>query len=120
MRWLRLKHSVCFGLSNHDETQDILFDPVGWTLLCPDLSMRQLEQHNIRACLRAFQDNLTAICGDVVVANIELRGKIGQLSLGARCQIAEPEILVLHLSAQEHERFSSTQKCNMSSSPSQT
>ena len=47
------------------------------------------------------------------------RGEVGQLPLGARLQVDEPEILMLNLSSQEHECPSSGQEGQVSSPPSQ-
>ena len=53
------------------------------------------------------------------VANIKIGREIGQLPLNSRFQVDEPEILVLNLSPQQHERPSSFQEGEVSSSPRQ-
>ena len=69
--------------------------------------------------LHSFEDDFTAVWGNVEGANIEVGREVGQLSLGTRLQVYEPEILVLNLSSQEHERPSSVQEGKVSSSPGQ-
>jgi hypothetical protein len=76
---------------------------------------REIQQHHIRALLHSFEDNFTAVWGDVEVANVEVTSEVSQLSLGARLQVDEPEILMLNLSSQEHECQSSSQKGQVSS-----
>ncbi len=51
------------------------------------LLMREIQQGHIRTLLRSFEDNFTAIWGNVEVANVEVRGEVGQLPLGTRVQI---------------------------------
>ena len=63
-------------------------------------SSREVHQQYMRALLHSFEDNVTAIRGDVEVANVEVLSEVGQLPLGAGLEINEPEILVLNFSAQ--------------------
>jgi hypothetical protein len=59
----------------------------------------EIEQHHIRAFLHSFEGNFTAVRRDVEVANVEVGRKVGQLPLGTRLQVDEPEILMLNLSS---------------------
>jgi hypothetical protein len=59
----------------------------------PRLWSWKIQQHDIRALLLSFCDNLTAIRRDVKVANIEIGREVGQPSLSTSLQIDEPEIL---------------------------
>ena len=43
----------------------------------------KIEHHDIRTLLRSFEDHFTAIGGDVEVANVKVRGKVGQRALRA-------------------------------------
>ena len=74
------------------------------------LQVRQVQQDDIGALLRSFQDNFAAVWGDVEVANIEIRSEIGQLPLGGGPEVDEPEILVVNLSAKQHEPSVSRQE----------
>ena len=67
-------------------------------------ALRHIQRHDVRLLLRALDDRFAAVGRDVEVANLEGRREIGQLSLGAGLQIDEPQVLVLDLAAQEHER----------------
>ena len=78
----------------------------------------KIQQHNIGALLRSFEDNFTAVWRDVEVANVEVGTDIGQPPLGARIQVDDPKILMLNLSSQEHETPSSRQQGQVSSPPS--
>ena len=78
----------------------------------------EIQQHHIRMLLRSFKDNFAAVWRDVEVANVEVGSEVGQLPLGARLKVDEPEILMLDLSSQEHECPSSRQKGQVSSPPS--
>src|SRR5580658_5226871 len=64
----------------------------------------QIQQHHIRVFLHSLEHNLTPVRRNVEVANVEIGGEVGQLSLRARFQVDEPEILVLNLSSQQHQR----------------
>src|SRR6202158_2985199 len=86
---------------------------------CPGLWSREIELHHIRALLHSFEDNFTAVWGDVEVSNVEVGSEIGQLPLGACVQVDEAEVIVLNLASQEHECPSSGQEGQMSSPPSQ-
>ena len=86
--------------------------------LKPDYG-REIQQHHIGALLHSFEDNFAAVWRDVEVANVEVGSEVGQLPLGARLQVDEPEILMLNLSSQEHECSSSRQEGQVSSPPSQ-
>jgi hypothetical protein len=59
----------------------------------------EIEQHHIRALLHSFEGNFAAVRRDVEVANVEVGRKVGQLPLGARLQVDEPEILMVNLSS---------------------
>ena len=83
------------------------------------LGSREIEQDHIRVLLHSFQDNLAAVWRDVEVANVKVGRDVGQLPLGARLQIDEPEILMLNVSSQEHECTSSGQERQVSSPSSQ-
>src|ERR1700726_2385806 len=78
----------------------------------------EIQQHYIRALLHSFENNFAAVWGDVEVSNVEVGSEVGQLPLGARLQVDEPEILMLDLSSQEHECPSSRKKGQVSSPPS--
>jgi hypothetical protein len=70
----------------------------------------EIKQHDIRAFLHSFEDDFTAVWGDVEGLNIEVGRKVRQLPLIASVEVDEPEILVLHLSSQEHESPSAVQE----------
>jgi hypothetical protein len=72
------------------------------------------------SALHPFEDNPAAIWGDVEVANVKVRSEFGQLPLGARLEVDEPEILVLNLSSQEQECSSSRQEGQVSSAASES
>ena len=59
----------------------------------------QIQQYYVRALLHSFEDNFTTVRGDVEVANIKVGREIGQLPLGARLEVDEPEVLMLNLSS---------------------
>jgi len=67
------------------------------------LSSGEIQQRPIGALLHSFEDNFTTIRRDVEVANVEVGSEVGQLPLGARLQVDEPEVFMLYLSSQEHE-----------------
>jgi hypothetical protein len=48
---------------------------------------------------RPFEDNSTAVCGDVEVSNIEVGIEIAEQPLGALLKVAPPQIFVLILLA---------------------
>jgi len=76
----------------------------------PRLWSRKIQQHHFRAFLHSLENNFAAVWRDVEVANVEVQRNAGQLPFGARLQINEPEIFMLNLSSQEHERASSRQE----------
>jgi hypothetical protein len=76
----------------------------------------EIQQDHIGALLRSFEDNITAVWGDVEVANVKIRREVGQLGLGAGVEVDEPEILMLNLTSEEHEVASSRQEDQVSSS----
>jgi hypothetical protein len=84
-----------------------------------ELWSREIQQHYIRALLHSFEDNFATVWRDVEIANVEFGSEVGQPPLGTRLQIDKPEILVLNLSSQQHERTSSRQEGQVSSPPSQ-
>ena len=43
----------------------------------------EIQEHHVGALLRAFEDDFTAVRGDVEVANVEARREVGQLTLRA-------------------------------------
>ena len=67
--------------------------------------------------LHSFEDNFATVWGDVKVLNVEVRSEVGQLPLGARLQIDEPEIFMLNVSSQLNECPSIGQECQVSSPP---
>src|ERR1700719_198003 len=79
----------------------------------------QLEQNHIGEVLLSFEDNFTAVWGDVEAVNVEVGSEVGELPFGARLQINEPEILMLNLSSQEYECGSSRQEGYVSCAPSE-
>ena len=79
----------------------------------------QIQQDYVRALLHPFEDDFTTVRGDVEVANVKVGREVGQLPLGARLEVDEPEILMLNVSSQEHERLSSREEGEMSSSSSE-
>ena len=79
----------------------------------------KIQQHHIRMLLHSFDDNFPAIRGDIEVANVEAGSEPGQLALGTGLQVDEPNVLVLNLSSQKHERLSSGQEDQVSSPPRQ-
>jgi len=72
--------------------------PMRWSLT----SLRQLQQHDIRVFLHPFEHDAVSAGRDVEVAYDKVRGQVGQLPLGARLEIDEPEVLVLNV-AFEHQ-----------------
>ena len=44
---------------------------------------REIEECDIGEVLHAFEDNFTAVRGDVEVANVKVLSEVGQLPLGA-------------------------------------
>src|ERR1700682_6317596 len=83
------------------------------------LASGEIQQRHIRALLHSFEDNFTTIRRDVEVANIEVGSEFGQLPLGARLQVDEPEVFMSNLSSQEHECSSYWEEGQWSSSTSQ-
>ena len=79
----------------------------------------EIEQNYIGEVLLSFEDNFTAVWGDVEAVNVEVWSEVGQLPFGARLQINEPEILMLNLSSQEYECTPSRQKGYVSCAPSE-
>ena len=79
----------------------------------------EIQHRQIRALPHPFENNFTTIRRDVEVANVEVGSEVGQLPLGARLQVDEPEVFMLYLSSQEHERSSSMQEGKVSSPASQ-
>src|SRR5262249_3191349 len=67
------------------------------------LQIGKIQQHHVRALLCSFEDNFMAVWGDVEIANVEVRTKIGQLPLSAVLQVKQPKILMLDLPAEQHE-----------------
>src|SRR6266567_3697837 len=63
--------------------------------------------------LRSLQHHLTAVGRDVEVLHFEIWSQVGQLMLGARVQIDPPEIFVLDLAPQHHQRSPSSQEAQM-------
>ena len=74
-----------------------------WIWVDPRLWSIQIHQHHFRALLHTFEDYVTAVWGNVKVANIEVGTEASQLPLRTRLQVDEPEILMLNLSSQEYE-----------------
>src|ERR1700675_3021668 len=62
----------------------------------------EIQQHHIRALLPSFENNFTSIRRNVEVLNVEIGSELGQLPLGARLQLDEPQILMSNLSSQQH------------------
>ena|SRR5580658_9188511 len=83
------------------------------------LKSGKIHQNHVRALLHSFENNLTAVWGDVEIANVEVGSQVGQLPLGARLEVDEPKILMLNLSSQDHEGTSSREKGQVSSPTSQ-
>src|SRR6266853_1862743 len=75
----------------------------------------EIQEYHIRELLHSFEDNFTSVWRDVEVANVEVCSEVGQLALLPRLQVDQPEILVLNLSAQEHQRSSSRKDGEVSS-----
>ena len=50
----------------------------------------EIQQHNIRALLHSFEDNFTAVWGDIEVANVEIGSELGQLPLDAGVKFDRP------------------------------
>ena len=66
----------------------------------------KIDQHYVRTLLLPFQDNFTAVWGDVEVPNIEIAREFGQLPLRAGLRVRLPEIFVFDPSPQESESTS--------------
>jgi hypothetical protein len=79
----------------------------------------EIEKCDIGEVLDPFEDDFTAVRGDVEVANVEPGWEVGQLVFGAGRQINEPEILMLNFSAQKHECAASRQEGNVPRTPSE-
>ena len=47
------------------------------------LGSRKIQQHHIRALLRSFEDNFTAVWGDVEVSDVEVGSEVCQLPRSA-------------------------------------
>jgi hypothetical protein len=62
---------------------------VGGTVLTP----RKIQHHHVGTLLHAFKYNLTAIRGDVEIANVEAGSEVRQPPSDAGLQVNEPEIL---------------------------
>jgi hypothetical protein len=58
----------------------------------------KFHQHHIRVLFHSFENNVAAVRRNVEVANVEISGQLGQLSLDSRLQVHHPEILMLDLS----------------------
>ena len=63
--------------------------------------------------LHSSEDNFVSVWRNVEVANAEVRREVGQLPLGTRLQIDQPQIFMTDLSSGEHERPSSSQDDQM-------
>ena len=61
----------------------------------------EIQQHYVGVLLRSFEDNFAAVWRDIEVANVEVGSDVGQLPLGARLEIDEPEVLMLNIPSQE-------------------
>jgi hypothetical protein len=70
---------------------------------CVDVGLfsGEIQQHYVRALLCALENDFATVCGDVEVADVEIGREIGQLSLGARIQIDEPEVLMFNFTSEE-------------------
>src|SRR5258708_14495614 len=79
----------------------------------------EIQEHHIREALHSVEYNFTCVWRDVEVANVEVCSEVGQLALLPRLQVDQPEILVLNLSAQEHQRSSSRKDGEVSSPASE-
>src|SRR5213082_520848 len=66
-------------------------------------SRREVHQPDVRALLDALEHDLAAIARDVEVVDDDVAAKPGQLTPRPPRQVECPEILVLDLSAQDHE-----------------
>ena len=78
----------------------------------------KIEEYYIRAFLYSFENNFTSIWRDGEVLNGEFGREVGQLPLGTRPQVDEPQVLVLNLSSQEHEHPAALEEFHVSSSTS--
>src|SRR5882724_10782111 len=79
----------------------------------------EIQQCHIGLFLHSFEDDFTAIRGNIESVDIEVGGKIRQLPLGTGLQVDEPEILVPDFASQNYQCPSSVQEGQVSSSPSQ-
>src|SRR5947209_11176916 len=69
--------------------------------------------------LHSLKNNFTAVRREVKIAHVKIGRKVGQLSLGPRIQIEDPQILMLNFTAEEHEPPSAGQELEMPSPASE-
>jgi hypothetical protein len=80
---------------------------------------REIQEHNVGVLLDSFEDDFTSVGGDVEVANVEVGREVRELTLGACFQVDEPEILMLNISAEDHEGTASRKEGEVSSATCQ-
>lgn len=94
---------------SHDNIKTMVQKKVA-TRLSLALWPRQIEECDVGEILDSLEDDFVAVWGDVEIANVEVWREVGQLALGARVEVNEPEILVLNFTAQENERAATGQE----------
>jgi hypothetical protein len=58
-----------------------------WLSAATPLQPGKVEEHNVGTLLHSFQDNFTAVWGNVEVPNIEIARNVGQLPLSAGLRV---------------------------------
>ena len=79
----------------------------------------QIKKNDIRLLLNSFENNVTAVRGDVEIANIKIDGQVGNLPFGTRIEVNRPEILMLNIASQEHQGPSAWKEGKVSGSSCQ-
>src|SRR5215467_6621453 len=77
-------------------------------------SRRSLDENNVRLLLDLLDHDFTPVGRHVEISKGEIRREVRELPLSARFEIDRPEILLVHIAAQEDERPLSFKERNVS------